>query len=131
MYKCKNCGAYLDAGESCNCENPRIENVRLISSKQESKRNVSMLVSSLRKLINKPVSYKGKPYTLWKIRSCESGYVADLINEDDGDGYRKALLGVPVEEISETGMKWDWRNRRWVERSEQIEIAEPQVSCVV
>ena len=131
MYKCKNCGAYLDAGESCNCENPQSESVRRISGKQENKRNVSILVSSLRKLINKPVSYKGRPYTLWQIRSCESGYVADLINEDDGNGYRTALLGVSVEEISESDMKWDWRNKCWVERTEQIELAEMQVSCIV
>lgn len=36
MYKCKNCGAYLDAGEVCGCENPQSENVRRISGKQEA-----------------------------------------------------------------------------------------------
>ena len=90
-----------------------------------------MMLTSLRNLIGKPVSYQGKPYTLWRIRSKlksedivfgvkfrDYEYFADLTDEVN----RRVLLNVPVEEIGATNLKWDYPSQSWIERTEQMAL---------
>lgn len=92
-----------------------------------------MMVTSLKNLIGKPVLYRGKPYTLWRIRKKlksedivfgvtfrDYEYFADLTDE----AGRRVLLDVPAEEVGHTNLKWDYINRKWIERTEQIALAE-------
>ena len=90
-----------------------------------------MFVSSLKRLINKPVLYRGRPYTLWRINKkfkseemvfgtkfSEYEYFADLTDEVN----RRVLLNVPVEEIGATNLKWDYPTQSWIERTEQVAL---------
>lgn len=89
-----------------------------------------MMLTSLRNLIGKPVSYQGKPYMLWKLVKKYVGEVEAFGVKSSAYEYAALIVDevnlvckkVSTDDIGYTDMKFDYVEKKWIEKAVQMEL---------